>query len=106
MIERFGFLTDAMMESTVAEQKTRELVNLYRVDIESDLVVEFPFIAKCSLTKADNCLGSCSHSCLSKSWLAHFEIDLLYFSCRHAHQSWTLMRKLTIFFLPYNSKKQ
>ena len=55
--ERFGFLTDAIMESTVVEQKARELVNLCRDDIEPDFVVEFPFIAKCSLTKVDNCLA-------------------------------------------------
>ena len=54
--ERFGFLTDAIMESTVVVQKTRELVNLCRDDIEPDFVVEFPFIAKCSLTQVDNCL--------------------------------------------------
>ena len=57
MFKRFGFLTDAIMESTVVEQKARELVNLCRDDIEPDFVVEFPFIAKCSLTKVDNCLA-------------------------------------------------
>ena len=52
MIERFGFLTDAIMESTVFDQKAGELC---RDEIEPDFVVRFPFNVKYSLTQVDNC---------------------------------------------------